>query len=207
MTEICDDAHRAARLAARLSAILPKADEWLLARTPDGYPSSASGAAPIGSSSDPSASPTLSAIASQRTIALPEGQADYRSAHNLLAVHIARALSSLDAALSIIDAIPRAPEGPAAARIAYELKHSRCEGWGEQYAICDDLSVTSTSLDGSHIPLCQRCYSAMWKQTRPAGNTRTRIDPEEHARAERGSAATVRETGHTGRPSSEKAPR
>ena len=68
-----------------------------------------------------------------------------------------------------LDAIPRQAQGARAQKIDYELKHSRCEGWAERHAICDDLDVKTTVVNGSTMRLCKRCYDAMWRATEDAG--------------------------------------
>jgi len=169
-------ARRLTRLTLRLEQRTAGANDWLLTRTPDGYPASTIGGA-IGSG-EPS-SPTPNATINLPTIIFQGEPHDLRTIHWRITSAIQSALAQTALALQLLDAIPRAVTGQQAAQHDYELKHGRCEGYGPYYAICDDLAVSTpklTVVDGSTMNLCHRCYQAMRRETDPApgGGRQTR---------------------------------
>jgi hypothetical protein len=162
-----------ARLAQRVQDRLDDVYTWLDDHTADGYPATTIG---VGSyASEPGRSPTLNALTNGRTLDIPilelEGlqTVDLRTVRIMLARALDQAEHNLRWAQQICDAIPRTAQGEHARKIDYELKHSRCEGWAHKHAICDDLDVKGTVVDGSYIRLCKACYDAMWRATQDAG--------------------------------------
>jgi hypothetical protein len=183
LTDLASHANRIGRIATRVADRIPAAAEWLDDHIADGYPTNTAGTE--GTGGDPAHSPTLDAVTTTRTLRIPvlelEGlhEVDLRGVR----IHLARALDqaedNLRWAQQILDAIPRAATGERARSIDSELRRSRCEGWAEQHAICDDLTVKRATVDGSTWQLCGRCYKAMWRATEDAGE-RGRVTRDEH---------------------------
>lgn len=165
-----------AREANRVAANIDRALQWIEDRTPDGYPTTTIGTGdPGGSSSEPASSSVLNAIIATRTITIAGTPVDVRTARLILAQHLTGALNHLRAAAKILQAVPLTADGHTARTTDYERRHSRCEGWGPQHAICDDNSVKATVVDGSHTRLCDRCYRAMWRSTLPTPDQTGRL--------------------------------
>lgn len=168
-------AHRTARLANQIDRQIQTASDWLTDRTPDGYPTTTNAGA--GTTGLP-ANPTLTAITTTPVV-IHQGQPrDLRSIAAEIAAHLEAANARLEQARDCLYAIPQHATGKTAALIDHEKKHARCEGWADQYAICDDNHVHTTIVNGSTTKLCHRCYRAMWADTIgwPAGGRHT-VDP------------------------------
>lgn len=185
VTDFVSTAWRIAALAPRVADRARPAADWLTDRTSDGYSSSTLGTGSPGG--DPGHSPTLAAIEDTRTITVRGQRLDLRTARLTIAQHLTGALSHLEAAQRILDAVPREASGVQAQTIDRELRHSRCEGWGPKHAICDENAVSGDNpkknphtsiVNGSVMRLCGPCYKAMWAETIDAGE-RGRISRDE----------------------------
>jgi hypothetical protein len=163
MTDLTATARRTARLANQIDRQITTANQWLTDHTPDGYPTSSSGAGTT-NTGEP-ASPTLNAITATPTILLHGQPRDLRSIRTELERHLDTAAATLEHARDILYAIPQQATGKTAALLDHETKHARCEGWATRYAICDDNHVHTTVVNGSTTKLCHRCYRTMWQDT------------------------------------------
>lgn len=166
-------AWRTAALAPRVAGRIQQADQWLHDHTPDGYPANTWNTQ--GSSNDPARSPVSAAIETTQLLNIaapgqPQDLVDLRTIRTRLHTHLDNAHTHLELAQRLLTAIPQTPTGNITITIDYELRTSRCEGWGDKYATCDDLDVKTSTVDGSTIRLCGRCYKAMWRATTNDGN-------------------------------------
>lgn len=166
-------ARRAARLANQIDNTIGRAAAWLDDRTPDGYPTTTGG--PIPPAGTEPSGPTLNAIINTPVVMFQGAPRDLRSIRAEIAAHLEAANARLELARNCLYAVPQEAQGQAAALIDHERKHARCEGWADQYAICERYECHTAVIDGSATKLCGPCYQAMWKITKawPGGGRTT----------------------------------
>ena len=183
MTDFAVTAHKVTVLAARVDTRVDHAAEWLDDHIADGYPTSTRGSE--GAGGDPAHSPTLDAIETGRTLNIPilelEGlqTVDLRTVRLMLARAFAQAEDNLRWAQQILDAIPRQTTGQAAVDIDYQLRTGRCEGWSDQYALCEELAAKPAVVDGSTFQFCPRCLMRMRRETDPTPDNTGRVTRKE----------------------------